>query len=318
MPTRHWRGKEKKVVTNLITIISIVVGIFSIITAIVKIKEKKIRYWQVETESIFSSKIKEIEKLKILYENQEISNNVIILKTVIENNGKKDIDKSIVHSPLTICFNEGIQLIDAEILDSPTGVNILNKDNSIICNWNLFKKKEYIVIKFLLKITNEKLITIKSEELLKKYTNITYRITDVDKIKKINYTNGISKKMPKNGLISYPIMALFFFITIFLSFSLDFFQVRYQSPLMHEQNYYIKAKDGNSVKLYGEKEKKIVSIEALNDNQKYTKVILVKETVSLWLIIFTSIASVFVLIPTVLCFEEYKTNKRVHDFFYKE
>ena len=189
--------------TNVITLISIVVGIFGIITAIIKIKEKKIRYWQVETESIFSSKIKEIEKIKILYENQEISNNVIILKTVIENNGKKDIDKSIVHSPLSISFNDGIQLIEAEILDSPIGVDILKKDNSIICNWNLFKKREFIVIKILLKITDEKLITIKSDELLKKYTNLSCRITDVDKIKKINYTNGITKKLPKNGLLSW-------------------------------------------------------------------------------------------------------------------
>lgn len=304
--------------TNLVTIISIIVGIFGIITAIVKIKEKKIRYWQVETESIFSSKIKEIEKLKIMYENQEISNNVIILKTVIENNGRKDIDKAIVHAPLTICFNEGIQLIDAEILDSPTGVNILNKDNSIICTWNLFKKKEYIVIKILLKITDEKLINIKSAELLKKYTNITYRITDVEKIKKINYTNGITKKLPKNDLISYPIMALSFYILIFFSFSLDFFQVRYQSPLLSEQNYYIKAKSSNSVKLYGDKEKKIVSIEDINENQKDTKVVLVKETVNLWLIIVISFVSILFLIPTVLCFEEYKINKRVHDFFYKE
>ena len=304
--------------TNVITLISIVVGIFGIITAIIKIKEKKIRYWQVETESIFSSKIKEIEKIKILYENQEISNNVIILKTVIENNGKKDIDKSIVHSPLSISFNDGIQLIEAEILDSPIGVDILKEDNSIICNWNLFKKREFIVIKILLKITDEKLITIKSDELLKKYTNLSCRITDVDKIKKINYTNGITKKLPKNGLLSYSLMALFFFITIIISFSLDFYQVRFQSPLLKEQNYYIKAKSSNTIKLYGDQEKKIVTVEEINDNQKDTKIILVKETVSLWLIVFISIVSIIILIPTVLCFEEYKINKRVHEFFYKE
>lgn len=305
-------------VGTLITGISIIVGILGIITTIVRFKEKKIRYWQVDTESIFSSRIKEINKLKILYNDEEISNNVIILKTVIENNGKKDIDKSIVHEPLSINFKDGIQLIESEILDSPADVILSQENNSIICNWSLFKKHEFIVIKILLKITDNQLVNIKSEELLKKYTEITYRITDVDKPKTKNYTNGISKKVSKSGLLPYPIMALFFFISIFISFSLDFYQIRYQSPLLKEQNYYLKAKTNNTVKLYGDHEQKIVTLQEINETQKETKVILVKESVNIGFLIFICIVSILVLLPSVLCFEEYKTNKRVHDFFYKE
>lgn len=305
-------------VGTIITGIGIIVGILSIITTIVRFKEKKIRYWQVETESIFSNRIKEINKLKILYNDEEISNNVIILKTVIENNGKKDIDKSIVHEPLSINFKDGIQLIESEILDSPADVILSQENNSIICNWGLFKKHEFIVIKILLKITDDQLVNIKSEELLKKYTEITYRITDVDKPKTKNYTNGISKKVSRSGLLPYPIMALFFFISMFISFSLDFYQVRYQSPLLKEQNYYLKAKTNNTVKLYGDYEQKIVTLQEINENQKETKVILVKDTVNIGFLIFIGIVSILVLLPSVLCFEEYKTNKRVHDFFYKE
>ena len=31
-----------------------------------------------------------------------------------------------------------------------------------------------------------------------------------------------------------------------------------------------------------------------------------------------TVISIIVLMPTVMFFEEYKTNKRVHDFFYKK
>ncbi len=222
-----------------------------------------------------------------------------------------------MHSPLSVTFKKGIQLLDAKVLDSPNGVTLIQNDNSLICNWSLFKKREYIVIKILLKITDEQLLTIKSNKLLKDYTDISYRITDVDKIKKINYTNGISEKISKTGLFSYPIMALMFCIIILTSLTLDFYHVRYQSQLLPGESYYLKAKSYNTVKLFGEKTKKIVSLQDVNEAQKETKVLLVKETIPLWFIIFIIFTSIFILIPTVIWFEECKTNKRVHDFFYK-
>ena len=83
----------EKMVGTLLSGIGIIVTICSIILTFFTISNKKIRYWQVEAESIFSNRIKEIKHLKILYNDEEISDNVIILKTIIENNGKKDIDK---------------------------------------------------------------------------------------------------------------------------------------------------------------------------------------------------------------------------------
>ena len=56
---------------------------------------------------------------------------------------------------MKISFNESIELIDAEIIDSPGGI-ILSKDkNSIILRWDLLKKKEFVIIKILLTFYNK-------------------------------------------------------------------------------------------------------------------------------------------------------------------
>ena len=290
-------------VGTLLSGIGIIVTICSIILTFFTISNKKIRYWQVEAESIFSNRIKEIKHLKILYNDEEISDNVIILKTIIENNGKKDIDKSIIYEPMKISFNESIELIDAEIIDSPGGI-ILSKDkNSIIFRWDLLKKKEFVIIKILLKVKNEKLQTIKSDELLKKYTNISYRITDIDKVKKINYTKAILKKISKDQLIIFSILACFFYLMIFIGFSLDSYQVRYESPLLTEQYYSLKGKSKNTIKIYGDNEKKIVTLDEINEAQKDTKIILTKEPINVGFLIFISIASVIVLLYQLMNIE---------------
>ena len=156
-------------VSTLITAVGIIVTVFSIIVTLLTLSNKKIRYWQVETESIFSNKIKDVKDLKIFYKNEELSDNVIILKTVIENNGKKDIDKSIVYAPMKISFKESIKLLDVELLDSPDGIFVSKEENSIICNWNLLKKNEYFILKILIKIEDEEIKSIKSDELLQSY-----------------------------------------------------------------------------------------------------------------------------------------------------
>ena len=103
-----------------------------------------------------------------------------------------------------------------------------------------------------------------------------------------------------------------------ITFSLDFYQVRYESPIIKGQYYSLKGKSESSIKILGNEEKKIVSLEELNDVQKDTKIVLVKEKINIPVRIFILFASVIVLIPTILALNEYRIDKRVKSFFYKE
>ena len=305
-------------ISTLLTAIGILVTVFSTIVTLLTLSNKKIRYWQVETESIFSNKIKEIKDIKIEYKNEELSDNVVILKTVIENNGKKDIDKSIVYTPMKISFKESIKVLDVELLDSPDGISVSKEENSIICKWDLLKKKEFFVLKILLKIEDEEIKAIKSDELLQKYTDISYRITDVNKAKKINYNKTILEKIPKFELIIFPLLALFFFIMIVITFSLDFYQVRYENPIIKGQYYSLKGKSESTIKILGNEEKKLVTLEELNEVQKDTKIVLVKEKINIPVLIFILFASVLVLAPTIFSLNDYRIDKRVNSFFCKK
>jgi hypothetical protein len=125
--------------------------IIGLLPLFISLKDRTIRYWQVETESVFSRKIKEIDELKVLYQEKEIDDDMVILKTVVENNGRKDIDKQIVYEPMTIEFKDPIELLEVEVLQAPNGVLATKNNNSVICNWDLLKRKEFIVLKLLLK-----------------------------------------------------------------------------------------------------------------------------------------------------------------------
>ena len=116
-------------------------------------------------------------------------------------------------------------------------------------------------MKILLKNENEEIKAIKSDELLQKYTDISNRITDVNKAKKINYNKPIFEKIPKFELIKFTLLALFFFIIITNTLFLNFYQVRYESPLIKGHYYSLKGKSESKMKILGNEEKKIVTLE---------------------------------------------------------
>lgn len=284
----------------------------ALIPYILSQREKTLRYWQIEAESIFSNKIKEIKNLNISYKGNELSDNVIILKTVIENNGKKDIDSTIVYEPLQIQFQEGIELLDYELIESPAGVTLKSIDNGIECRWDLFKKKEFIVLKIMLKKSVD---SIQNKEILKKYTKITYRITNVNDIKKRLYTKSLEEK-PSKIFIGYFFLAIFCAGVIIIPLSLDLYQIRYKSSLLPEQTFTVKVKGGNSIILQGTKQKKVVSIDEYNKANAETEIVLIKETVNIGLMIFFILAIVLFFVPTILFLFDYLIDKKVHSFFY--
>lgn len=284
----------------------------ALIPYILSQREKTLRYWQIEAESIFSNKIKEIKNLNISYKGNELSDNVIILKTVIENNGKKDIDSTIVYEPLHIVFQEGIELLDYELVESPAGVTLKSIDNGIECKWDLFKKKEFLVLKIMLK---KNVDSIQNEEILKKYTKITYRITNVNDIKKRLYTKSLEEK-PSKIFIGFLFIALVFAGIMTIPLSLDSYQIRYKSSLLPEQTFTVRVKNKNSIILQGKKQKKVISIDEYNRSNAETEIVLIKETLNIALMIFIIFAIGLFFVPTILFLSEYLIDKKIHSFFY--
>lgn len=299
----------------LIGILGIIATIIiGIIPLLISLKEKTIRYWHVETESIFSQNIKEIKELKVVYNNEEINDNLIILKTVIENNGWKDIDKTIVHEPMSIAFSDSIELLEVEVLKSPGKVNVYKENNRIICSWDLLKKKEFIVIKVLLR-NKQPETSITSSELLKKHSKIQFRITDLSDAKKINYNKSVTKKIDYTAFIqplTYFIVAVL--MIVLLSVRKSYF-VEYSDNYFDGQYYSIQASDDTHLQLECNKNKEIVSLKDYNNKESTTKIRIVLSK-SKYIVI---IPYVFILLLSIVMFSiefsKIREDKRVQTFF---
>lgn len=294
-------------------LITIIIGLLPIFFSN---NEKTIRYWHVETESIFFDKIKEINQLKIFYKDKEINDKIIILKTVIENNGKKDIDKSIVHEPMKINFDDSIELLEVEKIQAPGNVEVQKEDNSIICNWDLLKKREFIILKVLLRKKNKE--KIKSDDLLKKHCKLSFRITDLSKPKRINYTNSISKKIDYKSMI---IPIIYLVISIFGIFSTKFstsYSIRYQDNFFDGKNYSIQAKDENNIILKSGRENLVMSVNEYNNRGVNSQLELIKSAESLVLLVLFFILFFLSLVMLVSWIYRINRDKKIHMFFEKE
>lgn len=295
-------------------IITIVFGLPSIIALINHRKEKTIRYWHVETESIFSEKINEVSNLKVFYHDVQINENIIILKTVIENNGKKDIDKSIVYEPFTIDFEKSIELLEVEVMNSPCKVNAIKKQNSIICNWDLLKKKEFIILKIILKNT-EKEKNLKSCELLNKYSNVHFRITDLSEPKKINYTNSISNKIDYS-VFAMPLML--FILSIFMiiiSIVQKPYIIKYCDEVSSENYYSLQANDESSLILKYKDEKKLVSLDEYNKREQIPQIKLFHTNSNLIILLLYFLVLLCSILSFIANIASIKRDKKIRYFF---
>lgn len=299
-------------------IIGVVISLLGIFISYLGLKEKTLRFWQIESESLFSDKVKNIEGFSIKYKNEEVDKDIIVITTVIENNGRKDIDRNIIFDPLKIVFSEPIDLLDATIIKNTGNANIEIIDNSVICNWDLLKKKEFIVVKFVLKNTSDKSIKINS--LLKSYTKISTRITDLNKTKKKVYTESLSSSYNKSNLLLYSISSFILISCVTFTLFYKTFSVKYNSQFWGNENFSIYAKDTNNFKLKSNNRNEIIKISDFNDKVKDNDIIFISEenTNS-----FSTKLSVslffFVIILYILMFlkelDSYFTYKKVMSFF---
>lgn len=254
-------------IIGIITIvITIIFGLFSLF---INYKEKTIRYWHVETESVFSTKIKEIDKLQIEYKQNKIKDNIVMLTIIIENNGKKDIDKHIVHEPFKIDFKHPIKLLEFESVKLPLGTEVIMNENSLICIWDLFKKNEFIILKVLLHY-DDSIKKITSSEIQKKYTEVSFRITDLNEPKKINHNYPVNAK-PKFSGIFICIFVLIITTTLFFqSFSVNRYHIAYENSSFSEKEFTTRPINTTSLKIITKSQDKIIKLEDFNNSNIQT------------------------------------------------
>ncbi|MCK5460334.1 hypothetical protein KAI52_04410 [Candidatus Parcubacteria bacterium] len=135
-----------------------------------------------------------------------------MLKGVILNTGNIDIDSNIVFEPLKMILPQNYSWLEFRIGKKSDNLNISSekiKNNIIKINWDLFKKNEFFSFNSLILTDGKK----ESREEITKIINFSYRITNLNEIKKRNAESIINKKNWYSDYI-LPLIGILFFLII--------------------------------------------------------------------------------------------------------
>jgi len=264
----------------ILPIITLIIGV--VVTIIVGARysmKPSLYYYQIEPGSIFSKNIKEITNLKILYNDNELHNDVILLKVLISNNGNTDIDKSMIMKPLCIEFKHPIELLNVTI-EKNNDISMKVDGNKINFFWDLLKKKDYFILKIVLKICNND-NNILSDDLLNKYTYISSGITNLNKVKKYRYGNIFSNSLGLEDVFASGFQTLLIipFCIFFIYFLNNSYIIKYKGSFFNSDPYIISPIDSDKLKLTSldEYKKIIINIDEFNNTENINKIIISKE-----------------------------------------
>ena len=171
--------------TVILAIIGIVLttlfGIYPIRSNIKNRKKKiSIEFKEVQCYSLFKDDIARLN-IEIIYNNNVLSNALILLRARIINDGHTDIDKNRVYTPLKLISQKDFTWLDAKSILGPKGstanVQIVN-ENEIQIEWDLLKSDEFIEFEAIVKVSD-------NQSTVRDFLNgitFDYRITDLNSI----------------------------------------------------------------------------------------------------------------------------------------
>lgn len=211
------------------TLLQIVLGVLSIILTVYIYRrtnpEVEIKLFNLEYYSILNSVDNTKKKIELRFDGKDDYENISKLELCLYNNGKKDIDKQHIHTPININFPESIRLIDTEITKSSNLLKVETYQNgqNFSVSWDLLKKDDFILLNFFFGVGTETSIEKIIEEV-----KVNHRITNLPRtIKFENITKKYIKEYSnkKTRLKRYFSNSFYYMILfLFMSFiSADYF-----------------------------------------------------------------------------------------------
>ena len=212
---------------------------------------------------LFDEIAENLKDLSILYNQQPIKSNLVLIKGHIINTGSKDIDPSMVNKKLTAKLPENFKWIDANILISSQEVYAstkIEKYNILTIDLGFFRCKECITFQALVEVPIIDKNTEKASSKLIKSLTWDHRIIDTAKVKSKSFLE-VKEKKPLENIIPL-IVSIFLLLLPFLIY----FNILPQTP-----NIYYEISSNQSppllVKLKPEKNN-IVSLIGIDSDYK--------------------------------------------------
>lgn len=186
---------------------TLIFGFLSIYIFKVRLYSGKIAFIQEQVLGLFDSIVKNFHEIKITYDNENINQQIVLLKGALINNGSIDIKEDMVEERLCLVLPVSFKWLSAKIIDSSIGskVHFELVDNKIFVNLGLFRINEFIRFEALANISTDK-NNGPAAEIFTENLNFEHRIAETSKVEKVEIKNESYFYKNRN-------MVLYLFIT---------------------------------------------------------------------------------------------------------
>jgi hypothetical protein len=222
---------------------TIIFGLLGIVYVLKYRERVSLTYMEEDCIPLFRSIVKNMDGIDISYNNQRITPSLTLLKGCFINTGNKDIDKSIIHEPISLTLPENNKWLKTTTVSTSPGVQALHKirdDSTLEFSWDLLKQNEFI--KFDALIHAEEETADKVGSLVK----FSQRITNLDKVERTNWpkTHDLGP-FPSVAVSRYGMLWTTLIFLIVTAFPIALFSTLKTSEI----HYFIEEEPGKTVEV---------------------------------------------------------------------
>ena len=150
----------------------------------------RITYFEESSIGLFDSIVRNIGDLKVLYKDEPVSENMVLLKGYIMNTGSKDITPDMVEQPLALKLPEGFRWLDAKVVPSKAQVKAslsIRDATTAEFDFGLFRVDEHVKFEALAEVQmghpgSETSEGVSADKRLKDSLEFPHRIADTQKV----------------------------------------------------------------------------------------------------------------------------------------
>lgn len=174
-------------------IATVIVGYFGIKYSYKQRVNTSLLYFENNCVSLFKSVVKDLDELEIKYKGKIVNENLITYKGTFFNSGNIDIEKNLVHKPVTVILPEDYEWKKVKVIDKSEDVKIefVENINELEFSWDILKENEFFtfdsVIEYKPKTSSENrygLDTYDITRYLSRNISFKHRITNLKSIDK--------------------------------------------------------------------------------------------------------------------------------------
>ena len=207
----------------------LVTGAFGIWGAYQTVKQNRypaaITFIKEEFIPLFDTIVKSLPSLDVLYNNNLVDENLVLVRASFINTGKKDISADMIETPLTLTLGEGGKWIEAEVTSASENTTAEIKvidDHKIQVLSGLLRRDEYIRFQALVEVSaDEKDSKIAKKGLIEQFVEenleITHRIQDTQKVGKIELKPDAALSKKFRRFLVFPVAGVVLLIAVIVA-----------------------------------------------------------------------------------------------------